>query len=79
MDGKVRIISLLSFVQNKVRTVFSQVVSLLEMSSETLSRFYKITLIVILSFLHSVEDYERTKTNTLMSIEVRVYFLKAIL
>lgn len=79
MDGKVRIISLLSFVQNKVRTVFSQVVSLLEMSSETLSRFEKIILVVILSFLHSVEDYERTKANTLMSIEVCVYFFKAIL
>ena len=76
MDGKVRISF---FVQNKVRTVFSQVVSLLEMSSETSSRFEKIILIVILSFLHSVEDYERTKANTLMSIEVRVYFFKAIL
>ena len=49
------------------------------MSSETLSRFEKIILVVILSFLHSVEDYERTKANTLMSIEVCVYFFKAIL
>ena len=74
MDGKVRIISPLSFVQNKVRTVISQVVSLLEMSSETLSRFEKIILIVILSLLCSVEDYERTKANTLMSIEVLCIF-----